>query len=76
MFEAGEDGGDPYLVFEYVPGESLAALLDRRGPLPAGEAVERMLEMLAALAEAHAQGVIHRDPSPATCCSTAAAMRA
>ncbi|MFB1028283.1 MAG: hypothetical protein QMC09_01225, partial [Thauera sp.] len=34
VFEAGEDGGDPYLVFEYVPGESLAALLDRRGALP------------------------------------------
>ncbi len=64
VFEAGEDGGDPYLVFEYVPGESLAALLDRRGPLPAGEAVERMLEILAALAEAHAQGVIHRDLKP------------
>ncbi len=64
VFEAGEDGGDPYLVFEYVPGESLAALLDRRGALPAGEAVERMLEVLAALAEAHAQGVIHRDLKP------------
>ena len=64
VFEAGEDGGDPYLVFEYVPGESLAALLDRRGPLPAGEAVDRLLEVLAALAEAHAQGVIHRDLKP------------
>jgi serine/threonine protein kinase len=64
VFEAGEDDGDPYLVFEYVPGESLAALLDRRGPLPAGEAVDRLLEVLAALAEAHAQGVIHRDLKP------------
>ena len=64
VFEAGEDGGDPYLVFEYVPGESLAALLDRGGALPAGAAVDRLLEVLAALAEAHAQGVIHRDLKP------------
>ena len=64
VFEAGEEGGDPYLVFEYVEGETLAALMRRRGALPAAEAVTLMLGVLTALAEAHGQGVIHRDLKP------------
>lgn len=64
VFEAGEEDGDLYLVFEYVPGESLAALMRRRGAIPAAEAVPMMVDVLTALAEAHAQGVIHRDLKP------------
>ncbi|WP_297360732.1 serine/threonine protein kinase [Thauera sp.] len=64
VFEAGEDKGDPYLVFEYVPGETLTAMMRRRGALPATEAADLMLEILAALAEAHAQGIVHRDLKP------------
>ncbi|HRP65412.1 MAG TPA: HDOD domain-containing protein [Thauera sp.] len=64
VFEAGEEGGDLYLVFEYVPGESLAALMRRRGAIPAAEAVPMMIDILTALAQAHAQGVIHRDLKP------------
>ncbi|MER2554234.1 MAG: HDOD domain-containing protein [Thauera sp.] len=64
VFEAGEDAGDPYLVFEYVPGESLAAMIRRRGALPAAEAADLALEILAALAQAHAQGIVHRDLKP------------
>lgn len=64
VFEAGEEAGAPYLVFEYVEGETLAALMRRRGALPATEAVTLMLGVLTALAEAHAQGIIHRDLKP------------
>ncbi len=64
IFEAGEQDGDLYLVFECVPGESLAAMLQRRGALPAAEAVALMVDMLTALSAAHADGVIHRDLKP------------
>ncbi len=64
IFEAGEQDGDPFLVFEYVPGDILAAWLARRGPLPAREAAELMSRMLTAIGAAHAQGIIHRDLKP------------
>lgn len=64
VFEAGEEQGDLYLVFEYVPGESLAAMMQRRGALAAPEAVTLTIAILTALAAAHAEGVIHRDLKP------------
>src|SRR6184192_4978892 len=39
VIDAGEDDGHPYIVFEYVPGETLKALIRRGGPLPVVEAV-------------------------------------
>ena len=63
IFEAGEEAGDPYLVFEYVAGNTLAQLLQRQ-PLDALQAARIALEVLDALAEAHAQGIIHRDLKP------------
>ncbi len=64
VFEAGEEEGDLYLVFEYVPGESLAAMMRRRGALPAPEAVALTVAILTALAAAHADGIVHRDLKP------------
>ncbi len=63
IFEAGEENGDPYLVFEYVEGESLTDLL-RKKPLPAARAADLVAGILDALADAHAQGIIHRDLKP------------
>ncbi len=63
IFEAGEQDGDPYLVFEYVEGESLAQML-RGKPLPPVRAAELVVDILDALAHAHAQGIIHRDLKP------------
>jgi serine/threonine protein kinase/DNA-directed RNA polymerase subunit RPC12/RpoP len=60
-----EAGGLPYLVMQYVAGESLQARLDRTGPLEVAEAVRIGLQTAAGLAAAHAQGLIHRDIKPA-----------
>ena len=50
---------------EYLPGLSLADLVERHGPLPAGRVVYLLRQVCAALAEAHAAGLIHRDLKPA-----------
>jgi serine/threonine protein kinase len=64
VFEAGEDGGRPFLVFEYVEGRTLADLIAERGALPPEEAVQLLLDVLAGIEHAHAAGVLHRDLKP------------
>ena len=64
IYEAGEDGGDLYLVFEYVPGKNLAEFLRDSGALSAVKAVGILRPILDAVAQAHAQGIIHRDLKP------------
>ena len=64
VFEADVHAMQPYLVFEYVPGPTLAQHLKARGALPAHEAVALMLGVLDALHAAHSAGVVHRDLKP------------
>ncbi len=64
VFEADLHEHQPYLVFEYVPGPTLAQHLKTRGALPVTEAVAMMLGVLDALHAAHAAGVVHRDLKP------------
>lgn len=64
IFEAGEEGGDPYLVFEYVPGKNLAEFLRTSGALSPVKALGILRPILDAVAHAHAQGIIHRDLKP------------
>ena len=64
VFEADIHDQQPYLVFEYVPGRTLAEHLRSRGALPPREAVQLMLGVLDALQAAHAAGVVHRDLKP------------
>jgi len=60
-----ETGGDaPFLVMQYVAGESLQARLDRQGPLELCEALRIAHQTAAGLAAAHAQGLVHRDVKP------------
>ncbi len=59
------DGDMPYLVMQYVPGQSLQARVDERGPLDAKEVLRIARQAAAGLAAAHAQGVVHRDVKPA-----------
>ncbi|MBX3247417.1 MAG: response regulator [Myxococcales bacterium] len=54
----------PYLVMEYLDGETLGQLVKRVGPLEPSRAVELMLPVLSAVAAAHASGVLHRDLKP------------
>ncbi|HEX2771010.1 MAG TPA: serine/threonine-protein kinase [Micromonosporaceae bacterium] len=63
--EAHRRGGAvPYVVMELVHGESLSARLRRDGPMAWREAVVTAAEVAAALAAAHARGVVHRDVTP------------
>ena len=64
IFEAGEEDGDVFLVFEYVAGENLAMLLRRHGALPSAKAANLMSEVLDAVGHAHEHGIIHRDLKP------------
>jgi hypothetical protein len=62
-----EDAGRPYIVMELMPGETLKDLVDRRGPLPPGEAIAKILDVIEGLQEAHRLEVIHRDVKPSNC---------
>lgn len=64
LYNAIRDGDSVVLVMEYVEGESLQHKLTA-GPLPVKTAVDFTVQVLHALTYAHAEGVIHRDVSPA-----------
>jgi hypothetical protein len=55
----------PYLVMEFIPGETLQQRLDRTGPLDVPEVLRIGRQVAEGLAAAHAQGLIHRDIKPA-----------
>lgn len=54
----------PYLMMEYLEGESLAQRLKRMGRIHTGDAVEFTYQTAAALAAAHGKGIVHRDLKP------------
>jgi hypothetical protein len=71
VLAADEDAGRPYIVMELMPGDTLADLVRRQGPLPPGQAVAHILDVIDGLLEAHRAGVIHRDVKPSNCFLTA-----
>lgn len=64
IFEAGEEQGDLYLVFEFVPGQNLGEYLKANGRQSAVKAIAILGPVLDAIAHAHAAGIIHRDLKP------------
>src|SRR5918996_315647 len=64
VIDAGEDEGHPYIVFEYVEGETLKDRIKRVGALPVPEAVAYAIEIGRALSCAHANLLVHRDVKP------------
>ncbi len=64
VIDAGEDGGYPYIVFEYVEGQTLKSRIEEAGQLPLDEAVAYAIEIGRGLAAAHARMLVHRDVKP------------
>jgi TolB-like protein len=64
LYEIGDENGQLYLVFEFVPGETLAAAIAGR-PLNPRRALDLSIQMADAIADAHAAGIVHRDIKPA-----------
>lgn len=65
VYDYGEADGQPFIVMELVEGENLADRIAAGGPLPWQEAFAIGEQVAAALAAAHAHGLVHRDVKPA-----------
>jgi eukaryotic-like serine/threonine-protein kinase len=64
VFDIGEDDGRPYIVMEYVDGETVGDLLQRERRLAPARVAEIARQCCAGLACAHAAGLVHRDIKP------------
>ena len=64
VIDAGEDGGYPYIVFEYVKGETLKQRIGRVGALDTQDAIAYAIEVARGLSVAHARNMVHRDIKP------------
>ncbi|AUX41392.1 uncharacterized protein SOCE26_028040 [Sorangium cellulosum] len=64
VIDFGKNGGQLYLVMEFLRGRDLARVVYEDGPLPFRRIVDILCQVLAALAEAHHLGIIHRDLKP------------
>ncbi len=64
VFYCGEDQGLHFIAFEFVEGENLRVLLERRGRIPVAESIHYILQIATGLVHASARGVVHRDIKP------------
>ncbi len=64
VFDVAEENGCPWIIMELVAARSLDQIISHEGPLPPHRAADAGRQLLAALASAHAAGVLHRDVKP------------
>ncbi len=64
VFDVAEEDGRPWIIMELVAARSLDQIISRDGPMPPHHAADAGRQLLAALATAHAAGVLHRDVKP------------
>ena len=68
VYDTGEDrtasGATPYIVMEYVEGDTLRDVLRREGPLPPERAMALAADICGALDFSHRNGIVHRDVKP------------
>jgi serine/threonine protein kinase len=62
--DCGYEGNTPFLVMEYVDGETLGQRLDRQGKLSEKEAIKIIAQIAQGLNHAHNEGIVHRDVKP------------
>jgi eukaryotic-like serine/threonine-protein kinase len=67
VFGTEEVGGTPVIAMELVTGGTLQDRVSQQGPLPVGEAVDCILQIVAGLEAAQRIGVLHRDIKPSNC---------
>ena len=64
LHEDPEGTGTPYIVLEYVDGETLKSVIRREGPLEVPQALAYAIEVARALGAAHERQIVHRDVKP------------
>src|SRR5262249_21124762 len=64
VHDVGKDGAIPFMICEYVEGETLADRLRRKPELTLGRRIRMAIQILSGLRTAHDAGVIHRDLKP------------
>ncbi|MEM7015653.1 MAG: protein kinase, partial [Verrucomicrobiota bacterium] len=67
VFGTEEIGGTPAISMELIAGGTLEERVRQDGPLPVGEAVDAVLQLIGGLEEAQKTGILHRDIKPANC---------
>jgi serine/threonine protein kinase len=65
IYDFGEVNGHPYIAMEFVEGEDLESLLQKKVALSLTDKLEIIIDVLSGLAYAHKHGIVHRDIKPA-----------
>jgi serine/threonine protein kinase len=65
VYDYGEFRGQPYIVMEYVPGDTLAEVIRQKSPIPLVDKLRWIEELCAGAGFAHQRSVVHRDIKPA-----------